>query len=293
MAYGEARRKVFFYRALNADGGGPWDRDRVAGAIGQLTGHAAYLEDADHVNRAEVYSASRPQCIRFYKIRRDDLPAVDDGAGDRSDLGLAADEGLAEAIHICLFDNGVIGAEFFFYGPRINRFEAYVNDKLGVAVVISQLARHDVIDEALRFGEIRVLRIKLNPSAISAAAAHSANLDGLMEVASSFEAGVYADITLRAERYDTGLTHQAKTLFQKLRNGTTESNIFDKLEIEGKPDPGSPVVPLDLLSQRIYRTVEIPYRTQRYRDLNADAAFSAIRNAYGEVRDQVEADALG
>jgi hypothetical protein len=47
------------------------------------------------------------------------------------------------------------------------------------------------------------------------------------------------------------------------------------------------------LSERLYRTVEIPYRAQRTRELDADAAFAAIRDAYNRVKNQLGKDAEG
>jgi hypothetical protein len=38
--------------------------------------------------------------------------------------------------------------------------------------------------------------------------------------------------------------------------------------------------------------VEIPYRAERYRDLNSDAAFAAIRQAYREVARDIPRDGV-
>jgi hypothetical protein len=230
--------------------------------------------------------------LRLFKVRRDDLPGVDDGAGTRTELNLDADAGLAEAIHIRLFPNGVVGAEFFFHGPRITRFERFVRVKLEMPFSIRQLARHDVIEEALKYDDIRVLRVKLDPSVTSREAAGEVGLDELI-IASSFEAGVYIDVQLRAEKNDDAFRERVKRLFSKLRSGNADANIFEKLEISGRPEGEHRVTQLDLLSERLYRIVEIPYRTERYRDLDSGAAFSAIREAYQQVESELPRDALG
>lgn len=293
MAYGEATRKVLFYRVRPLQDGVVWDRDEACRAINALTGTDVYYDDGEQVVRAEVFSADRPHMIRFFKVRRDDLPAVDDGAGDRRDLDLDEGAGLIEAIHLCLFPNGIIGAEFFFYGPRISRFQKYLNQKLDIGPFeIAELVRNDVIDQALRFGDIRLLRIKVDPSVMSQQAAQATNLDGLLDAAQSFGAGVYADLTLRAESNDDGFKQKVKGLLTRLKNGANDVHIFEKLEIEGKPAPDEPVTPLDILSERLYRTVDIPYRAERYRDLNSDAAFAAIRHAYREVAREIPNDGL-
>ncbi|HEX4804736.1 MAG TPA: hypothetical protein VFU94_02450 [Conexibacter sp.] len=294
MAYGDAQRKVLFYLARPTREGVEWDRDAVCAAINALRGADAYYDDGEQVNRAEVFADTRPHMIRFFKVRRDDLPGVDDGAGDRRDLALAEDAGLIEAIHICLFPNGVIGAEFFFYGPRMSRFDRFIGHKLGLGPFeIRELVRNDVIDQALRFGDIRLLRIKLNPSVASRDAVAGVRLSALMDTAVDLGAGLYADLTLRSEPGDDKFRERVKALLRRLKQGANDVHVFDKLEIAGKPAPGEPVLPLDILSERLHRMVEIPYRAERYRDLNSDAAFAAIRQAYREVADEIPRDGGG
>jgi len=294
VAYGDAQRKILFYWAKPLREDVIWDREAVCAAVLALSGVDAYFDDGEQVNRAEVYSENKPHMIRFFKVRRDDLPGVDDGAGDRTDLEIAEEAGLIEAIHLCLFPNGIIGAEFFFYGPRISRFERFVNQKLDLGPFeLCELIRNDVIDQALRFDDIRLLRIKLTPSPASRDAIAGVKLGPLMDMAVDLGAGVYADLTLRAESHDDKFRDKIKTLLRRVKQGANDVCLFEKLEIAGKPAPDEPVTSLDLLSERLYRMVEIPYRTQRFRDLNSDAAFAAIRQAYREVAGEIKHDGIG
>jgi hypothetical protein len=293
MAYGQAERKVLFYRAAPIDksAGPSWDPGAICAAISALSGADSYHDDGLQVNRAEVVSTAKPQKIKLFKVRRDELPGVDDGAGDETDLDLAEDEGLAEAIHICLFPKGIVAAEFFYHGPRIGRFERFLNDKLGLGPFeIVELVRKDAIDRALQLGDIRYLRIKLDPSLTSRKEASAADLDGLMDMVDDYQPGVFAELVLRAEGNDAGFTAKAKKLLDKIKRKEADIDIFDKLEIEGKPSPDERVVPLDILSERIYRMVEVPYQTARYRALNSDATFAAIREAYKQVADDIPHD---
>ena len=203
---------MFFYRALRQEDGKPLDRGAVAEGIRVLSGEDAYHDDNGFITRATVDSDRPPQALRFYRVRRDGLPGKDDGRGRHGDLGLAEEEGLAEAIHMRLFRNGVIGAEFFFYGPRVSRFALFLRNKLDLAYIIRPLVRRDAIEQALRFGEIRLLRLKFDPSAISQEEASAANLAGLMDTAADFHTGVYADLTLRSERNDQSFTQRGQGL---------------------------------------------------------------------------------
>jgi hypothetical protein len=296
MPYGDAKRKVFFFRIFDSNSGEPLNRQAICRAIEDLAGEDAYFSTVDgageQITRAEVCSTSAPQCIRLYKVRRDELPGVDDGQGDQSDLPLEEDEGLSEAIHIRLFQRGVVGIEAFGHGPRAERFGRYLREHLDIDCEMRRLVRHDAIDHALQFGDIRLLRVKLDPSVGSHQAATPESLEGLMQTADNFDTGVYADLTLRSEGNDQGFRDRVRTFLTRLKNGDAENEIFEKLEVEGKPDPDTPVAGLDLLSERLYRSVEIPYRGGRTRELNADAAFSAVKRAYDEVKDEIDLDAL-
>jgi len=293
MAYGDAKRKIFFYRVLDQETQEPLDRKAICAAISALQGVDCYYEDDDMITRAEVFDPKLPACIRFYKVRRDELPGLDDGQGDHSDLDLDEDEGLAEAIHLMMFPNGVVAAESFGHGPRATRFPLYLKGKLDMPCTMVPIIRHDVVEEALKFGDIRLLRVKLDPSAESYGAASPQALHGLMGTAQELHTGVYAELALRSPKGDQKFTTRVKKVISEIFGGNGDVDAFEKVEIEGKPDPDTPVAELDLLSERLYRTVEIPYRAQRTRELDADAAFAAIRDAYNRVKNQLGKDAEG
>ena len=293
MAYGDATRKIFFYRVLDLETREPLKRKTICRAIEELEGEDCYWDDGTHITRAEVYDKKLPCCIRFYKVRRDELPGLDDGQGDHSDLELDEDEGLAEAIHLRLFPNGIVAAEAFGYGPRATRWGLYLLNKLDMPCTMETVIRGDVVEEALRLSDIRLFRFKIDPSESSEVAAAADSLEGVMSTASDLNTGVWAELTLRSERGDATFTNRVKEVLTNVFQGDNASSAFERLEVEGKPDPETPVASLDLLSERLYRTVEIPYRTERTRELDADAAFAEIKQAYDEVKEKLSADAIG
>lgn len=291
MAYGDAKRKIFFYRLLDQEAQKPLDRRAICAAIAALQGEDCYYDDGDMVTRAEVFGAGLPARIRFYKVRRDQLPGVDDGQGAHNDLDLEDEEGLAEAIHLMLFPNGVVAAESFGHGPRAGRFPLYLTGKLEMPCTMVRIIRHDVVEEALKFSDIRLLRVKLDPSSTSYGASSPAALHGVMGTAQDLHTGVYAELALRTDGGDQKFTKRVKKMIGEIFSGNGDASAFEKVEIEGKPDPDSRVAELDLLSERLYRQVEIPFRAQRVRELDADAAFSAIEDAYNRVKHQLGRDA--
>lgn len=295
-ANNEAQRKIYFYRAFPAkpDPAFLLDPGAVCKAINALRGTAVFYldEGADRITCAEVVDASKPPKIKLYAIRRENLPSRDTGSGIIRELNLAADEGLAEAIHIRLFPNSVIAAEFFYYGPRTSRFETFLNERCNQDVIVKELYRGDVIERALKFRDVRALRVKINPSALTKQKASDLGFTGLIDTAKNFDAGVYADVTLRAEGDDPKFTAKVKKLLRRLQKEQPHE-LFANLEMEGKSDATDHVEPLNLLSDQLVRVVRIPRESTRTRAVDSSAAFKAILQAYTEVKDLLGSDAVG
>lgn len=290
MGFGDARRKVFFHRLLDPNKQPP-DPEAIASAIGGLTD--PYFEDSDgYITRAEVFETGEPVSIRFFRVRREQLPGKDDGDGKQGDLNLSPDEGLLEAIHLCLYKSGYVAWEYFHYGPRVSRFATFLRKKLDMQVELTQCGAHDLIEKALKYQEIRLLRIKIDPSDASVKAITDPNAIALMKAATEFQASKYAEITLRAEIDDPGFGQKVKDLLRRLKNGNVDSAAIEGLAIDGKPAEGGPTAPLNLLSEKLYRTVDVPYEPSRTKELDKVQAFAAVKSAYEGAKDDIHRDAL-
>ena len=121
-------RKIHFYRALLAgldeDGSPtPFDPATALHHIDQLdfSPEGRYLDIGDTTLCCWVRRADPPQKFRFGHIRRTGLPLVEIRGGRLDDLEIPDDSGLVEVIHVVVFENGIIGADFNFYGPRVGR----------------------------------------------------------------------------------------------------------------------------------------------------------------------------
>lgn len=292
-----AERKIYFYRAFSGDGNADFklDRDKLVNCIDKLKGTNAYYLDEgdDKITCAEVVKKTKSHRLKLYAIRRQDLPAIDDGSGSGQvkDLSLAATEGLAEAIHIVLYPNNIIAAEFFFYGPRIARLQAFINRRCGMNVRIEQLYRGDAVERALKFQDVRVLRIKVHPSQETKKALSEAGLDGAIDAAKKMGAGVYADLTLRAEKNDSKFTQKAKKFIRTLKQTDTR-DLFDGAGIEGLNPDSDHVEPVNLLSDQLVRVAKIKRQSKRTRALDSDDAFAAIKTAYDDVKAELPKDAV-
>jgi hypothetical protein len=74
-------------------------------------------------------STRSPYRLRLANIRRGQHPPVEN-AGNFSPLVLGSGSGLAEITHFVLFQDGICGAEFNFYGPRASQLGFYFALKL-------------------------------------------------------------------------------------------------------------------------------------------------------------------
>jgi hypothetical protein len=296
VAYSEElTRKIYFYRVVPTKPLKGWKLNRVA-IVKAIKSHVSpasfYLDEGeDRITCAEVYDDKAPQCIKLYGIRRTNLPSRDSGTGQIGDLGLAIREGLAEAVHLRLFPNGIIGFESFFYGPRIGRLQDYLKERCKLDVTIQPLYRGDMLERALKYKDVRLLRVKVLPNMVSKALIKKAGLKGVLDVATNFDTGVFAEVTLRSEGFDDGFTDKVKGMFRQFRRDKQDpGELLDVLEIQGVSPQSGRVEPLNLLNDALQRVVSIPRESRRSRALDSPAAFRAIREAYNDVKAQLPRD---
>jgi hypothetical protein len=133
-------------------------------------------------------------------------------------------------------------------------------------VTINPLYRADMLERALKFKDVRLLRVKLLPSVVSRELVKKAGLKGVLDVATNFDAGVFAEVTLRAEGFDDGFTSKVKGMLQQFRKDKSDpGDVLDVLEIQGVNPQSDRVEPLNLLNDALQRVVSIPRESKRSR----------------------------
>ncbi len=196
-----AERKIYFHKAVNDDDPTfSLDRQDIVDRIGGLDGTSDfYIDEGDEQFLCAIVDRpERPQRIRFYRIRRRNLPETEE-AGTFEDLELAEERGLAESIHILLFDDNVIGSEYNHYGPRITTFGTFLNERCDQDVHIRPFVRGDVISAILAMREIRRVRVKVTPHGQAELQGRGVALSEGFEVTDVFRAGKYVDLTWASE----------------------------------------------------------------------------------------------
>ena len=290
-----ARRQISFHRVSprlksKADEF-VWNRDAVAGAIGALEGtDDFYLTEGDTADEqslcAVVDRSNAPQRIRFYRVRRRNLPETE-ASGVFEALELGERSGLAESIHLVLFDDEVIGAEYNHYGPRTSTFGTFLAERAALDAVIRPLIRSDVIDQILAMDEIRRLRLKVETSAVGALKQHTGGLGGALDAAELFSAGRYVDVTLATTPGDATFTDRVKALFHALRDSGSIDHL-QAAEVYGQRSDGL-FDTLNVMKEVLTVTAEIDRESPRSRALDREAAYEAVEAAHERLAGEIEA----
>jgi hypothetical protein len=131
-----------------------------------------------------------------------------------------------------------------------------------------------MIERALALEDIRLLHVKVHPSETTKA--KDLGFSGLITTATDFDAGLYADLILRADGFDQSFTGKVKGLLRQLRNQRPEET-FEKLEVQGVNGESGRVEPINLLSDDLVRVVKIPRQSPRTRPLIARRPLQPFR----------------
>ena len=297
---GTLQRKIYFYRAdIGTDEGGqPLDYDPIP-ALDVIESlpftndiHGRYEIDAD----GNALSVRRLQTVpnatlQFGRVRRNGLPQLEQ-AGNISDLVLATDAGLLEAIHVVFFPNNIVGAEYNHFGPRVSRLGSFLHDKSGKAVpraTFRALLRRDAAKQLDRLSDLRVLELSVMPSYVDVVRqSHASLADALAANGRVLENPKVLQVILKPQQESsTGfLANVIGGLKDLVSNGNVQEGA-DRLQVHGKCHDTDRVETIDLLRDQLISTKAIVRMNPRSRALVPAAAFQAIREAYRDLLDEL------
>jgi len=297
-------RKIHFYRVdIGVDDSGrplPFDPLPALDVIGALSfdnSDAGRYEVGDDgnalcVTRLDTSSQTRIK-VEFGRVRRTALPQQE-RAGSVTDLNLAPDAGLLEAIHVVFFPNNIVGCEYNHYGPRVSRLGDYMHTKSREIVqnaAFLHLVRKDAIEQLNRLGEIRLFEMSVRPSYIDSIR----HVDRSLSDAFRANAAVVEqqeEIVQVIIRPDTGRRTSALTRLSSTVRRLFAQDDFpisvNRLQIRGVCDDTNRVETIDLLKDQLVATKSIVRLNDRGRALNPESAFNAVIEAYEELRDEIE-----
>lgn len=291
-------RKIHFYRAFtNMDeDGNPtlFDSAIALRHIDQLefSPEGRYLDIGDTTLCCWVRRADFPQKFRFGHIRRTGLPLVEKRGGHLDDLEIPDDSGLVEVIHVVMFEGGIVGADFNFYGPRVGRLGQYLNTKcrgLCDPVAFEPLLRLDVMAALRRLRTIRLFRLKIRSSFAPNIVAVSEDLASVFEAASRVGEAEEVDLVLTPRKHSRGgkLSDGLSRIAQRLAGDPDLPEAASIFKVGGfRTDTGEPEE-VDILRDLLVAEEQIMRHTERGRSLDERSAYEAIMKAYAGLESEL------
>jgi hypothetical protein len=291
-------RRIYFYRVdAGVDDGGrplPFDARPALAWVDALpfTTDGRYLMDEDGNHTCCWPDPALGACprLRFGSIRRSGFPQVERG-GALAPLHLAPSSGLAEQVHVIFFPDGIIGAEFNFYGPRITRLPPYLQAKAGdlcPALTFMPLLRQDVSDQLERLRDVRLLRLRIHASYAARVAEADRDLGAAFRAAQRAGAGEEIEIVIRPRAYSR--QPLARRLLGAVRRLAALGDLRDEVghfSVKGLNADTGQVDLVDVLSDQLVARAQIICLDGQARALNSASAYAAIERAYGDLRPQL------
>lgn len=234
----------------------------------------AYLDDADADDR-----------FALAKIRRRSRPLTEE-AGVHEPLVLDAGKGLMDPIHIRLFENNILGAEYNNDGPRATRLRSYLSGKLPDEYgkfTMQPIYDRDVVERLGRMQEINLLHFQVNRSALDLEVRERNFFRGLIAASEQTDMSVLEVVVRVAKGEQHPNTDAVRTEVQQLLNARSG---VEKVQIRGRREDGRSEE-IDLLKDRIVSKQRMVRLDATTRAISPESAYQAIGEAYNAVVEHI------
>lgn len=288
----ELTRKIYFYRAEvlpDATGERPlFDWTVAQQTIDNLTfsqpDSGRYLPMQDGRALIVIPHGLNATSHRFSLavVRRSDLPRLE-SAGSISPLQITPQQGLIEETHFAVFPNGLIGAEFNFYGPRITALEDYLRKKCPdmPKLHLQMLVQHNMAEQLQRMREIRAIRLRIRQGYEDLLQYASRNLPNAFEAGQGLLESPVLEVTWKVEKgarrgLPSAFTDFVRNLIgaePRVREGA------DMFRVQAVDTATARLVEFDLLQDRLIATTRVIAADAAHRGVDARHMFEAIEQA--------------
>jgi hypothetical protein len=231
-------------------------------------------------------SSNGLSALRLGVVRRADLPRIEHG-GQVMPLNIGPQQGLLEETHLLFLPDGVVGAEFNFYGPRASRLGTYLIAKCPSLPKVSfdLLVHHDMLEQVNRMVDVRQIHFSVRADYADLLGHASEDLPAAFSTSKAFLAPPVVAITWKVERHSRrGLGQRALDFLrrlvgeeQRVREGAEAFTARGLNKMTGK------VESFDLLQDRLVSTQQVVRSDDRHRGVDHDSMFAAILAAYNAL----------
>jgi hypothetical protein len=231
--------------------------------------------------------------VQFAVIRRDALPTIEE-KGNRTPLSLSDAAGVADVIHVRLFDDNIVGFDFNQYGPRISRFGRYLSAVAGGRcheVVFEPLLRGDLAAELQDGKELRVFALRIRRSEVETIEQVDASLASAFRTIMGITDAPELEVVVRPKPYSgNSIGTRLLAITRNLVRRDDLRDIASLFQVR-VGQPGRAGEDLDLLRDHFIVDKRIVRQSETSRELNSEDAFAKIGEAYEERREELRAAA--
>jgi len=227
--------------------------------------------------------------IRFGKLRRDDMPQVEQ-AGAISPLDLPQNANLAEIMHLVLFPSGIIGAEHNYYGPRMQHFIRYLMNKTMECPQITAdlLLKHDAAEQLEKLEGITFLRLRIHTPYIQVIQSVNTSLANAFLATKTAGDPDIIEIVMQ-NKGKNPLLNGMKLAMQSLFRRDDFAEEIDKAEVIGLGEDDEEV---DILSDKFVISQDFKRKSPTSKEIDQNEMYTAIESGYDQLKDEL-AQAVG
>lgn len=285
-------RKIYFFRTI-VNGQGRFDPADACRQISDLSfeDRSRYLEDSDGKDVcAWTTTWQGHHCIRFGTVRRSGLPQVE-VTGRVDPLELNERAGLVELTHVMFLPRGIVGAEFNFYGPRVSRLSTYLNRKCTdlPQVTFDMLVNDDAQVQVDDMEDVRMVSLRLRRDYAHLLSGAHESLPDAMKSSAEFLNAPEFEVVFRPKAYSRdSLGARAARFIRNVVGDMSYRDGADHFKAKGMSRRTGKVETFDFLKDLLVSQKQVVRQDERYRTVNSESMFRAIREAYDENQDLIE-----
>lgn len=237
-----------------------------------------------------VDALGRPIRLRFGRTRRTGLPDIEN-RGRLSPLPVRGSAGLSELVHIVLWPNLVLGAEFNFYAPRVSSLSQYFREKTDlVPISFEMLVRPEVQPLLDNLRGVRLFHLKIRRSHSSLLTQIDRSLTAALDAAAEqVNAPVYELILRTDSRSRRPLDDKVISWLRNIFASTEIRENIQTLKINAYVGDDPYAHDIDLLKDFIVSKRHVVCLGNRRRSVQSASMYRAIEESYRELRDVLEA----